>query len=168
MADDPHAFSDDTITATWVDIYQTLSPHFPLTLFTNGAVEDEAFLNHLSRAIKIQTGQTPARLPRPTTPRMLVENITQCRAVVAYRLHALITAFSLDIPSVGLVWDSKVRSFTQLTKRPYLEAHNFNAEQVMRSLNDSLQNPPAPTAREKLQAHVKQEMQTLLKAFPCV
>lgn len=168
MADNPAAFTDAAITATWVNIYQTLSPHFPLTLFTNGAVEDEAFLTHLSHAIKIQTGQTPARLPRPTTPRMLVENITQCRALVAYRLHALITAFSLDIPSVGLVWDSKVRSFTQLTQRPFLEAQHFTTPGVMEALQSSLQNPPSPAAREKLQAHVKQEMQTLLKAFPCV
>lgn len=81
--------------------------------FTNGAGEDETFLREDLVPRLGQSGLldrvTIAR--RPAVPRELVALIGGLDAVVAHRLHASIIAYGLQVPHVGLNWDSKVRSF---------------------------------------------------------
>lgn len=82
-------------------------------LFTNGSPEDEAFKDALAAELDPEI----VNLPRPGVPSQLVANIGQCDCIIAHRLHANIVAYALDIPSIGLNWDSKVQSFFELTGR---------------------------------------------------
>ena len=89
-------------------------------LFTNGAEEDEHFLQSI-----LDDGGARAHVrdgsliitPRPRTPEELVANLSRPSVLVAHRLHANIIAYSLGIPSVGLTWDQKVDSFFGETGR---------------------------------------------------
>ena len=49
----------------------------------------------------------------PTSAKELVSMISGFKAVFGARLHACITAFSLDVPVVGLLWDNKLRYFSE-------------------------------------------------------
>ena len=93
---------------------QAFASGYRVHLFTNGAPEDEALKNKL--AADLAPGQA-VNLPRPALPSQLVTNISRCDSIIAHRLHANIVAYSLYIPSIGLSWDSKVRSFFSLTGR---------------------------------------------------
>lgn len=43
----------------------------------------------------------------------LIDRISSYRAVIASRMHANIIATSLDVPSVGLVWNDKMNLFAE-------------------------------------------------------
>ena len=45
------------------------------------------------------------------TPEQLLTKISSYDAVVSCRLHPSIIAFSANVPSVGLVWNNKVKTF---------------------------------------------------------
>lgn len=81
--------------------------------FTNGAGEDESFLHEelLPRFGREGLLNCVTVAPRPTVPSALVALIGGLDAVIAHRLHASIIAYGLQVPHVGLNWDSKVRSF---------------------------------------------------------
>jgi len=92
---------------------QAVTLGYRVHLFTNGSPEDEAFKDGLAAGLDPEI----VNLPRPGVPSQLVANIGQCDCIIAHRLHANIVAYALDIPSIGLNWDSKVQSFFELTGR---------------------------------------------------
>lgn len=89
-------------------------------LFTNGAREDQSFLDQIMRDVAGANQTASGRLqaaPRPRDPAELLGIVQPLSAVIAHRLHANIVAYSLRIPHVGLGWDSKVRSFFEAVGR---------------------------------------------------
>ncbi|MEL6104509.1 MAG: polysaccharide pyruvyl transferase family protein [Planctomycetota bacterium] len=86
-------------------------------LFTNGAVEDEQFLDHCDASFQFTSLPGVQRLPRPIEPSELVQSIGRFRKIAAHRLHTNIIAFGLGIPSVGLEWSQKVPHFFELAGR---------------------------------------------------
>lgn len=86
-------------------------------LFTNGAVEDEQFLDHCDETFDLTSLPGVERLSRPIRPSELVQSIGRFRKIAAHRLHTNIIAFGLGIPSVGLEWSQKVPHFFELAGR---------------------------------------------------
>lgn len=78
---------------------------FNCVLFTNGSRAD------LKSALKVQAQVKDIDLIHPKSPRELVETIACFKGIIAARLHANIIAYSLDVPSVGLIWNSKLHEF---------------------------------------------------------
>jgi polysaccharide pyruvyl transferase WcaK-like protein len=79
-------------------------------LFCNGAAEDRAALAAALGA----AGEAGGRIrgaPPPESPADLAALVRGCRAVVAHRLHACITAYAYARPIVGLGWDGKLEAF---------------------------------------------------------
>lgn len=101
--------------AFYADIVKTaLEKGYRLTLFSNGAAEDQALLAKVAAhpAVAAATSSGQVVVPQaPTTPTELVKIIASCRAVIAHRLHACIVAYSYQRPVVGLGWDAKLESF---------------------------------------------------------
>ncbi|MEM0925677.1 MAG: polysaccharide pyruvyl transferase family protein, partial [Planctomycetota bacterium] len=88
-----------------------------VALFTNGAVEDEEFLQQCDQRFGLSSLPSVTRLSRPLRPEQLVQSIHRMRSVIAHRLHTNIIAYGLKIPSVGLEWSEKVPDFFRLVKR---------------------------------------------------
>lgn len=86
---------------------------YQVTLFTNGAEEDEHFLDSVASF----NGNSCRRASRPLTPEELVDLIQTFDVVISHRLHASIICFSYGIPSIGLSWDRKLLAFFQRTAR---------------------------------------------------
>lgn len=80
-------------------------------LFTNGLGKDEDFLSELLTYTGKEELRNEITLPMAESSKQLVQYISGFSAVVACRMHANIIAFSLGIPSIGFVWNDKLRYF---------------------------------------------------------
>lgn len=79
-------------------------------MFVNGSKEDFLFAQELLQTFGYKD-ISKHLLPRPENPKELVATIAQFKAIISFRLHSHIIAYSLEIPSIAMVWDEKVRSF---------------------------------------------------------
>ena len=88
-------------------------------LFTNGAEADMAFARRILGKLPELTGPEEQYLcPAPQNPRELVELIASFDSLISFRLHSHIIAAALEIPTVGIVWDDKIRFFFQSIGHP--------------------------------------------------
>lgn len=131
QAENPDEFGKQSALRFWVDLLANLKKSgLSPVIFTNGAQEDEAFAAELHALAP--------DVPRANTPRKpidLVNLINSFDSLVSYRLHANIIAYSCGVPSVGLVWDSKVRNFAGAVGREaYCLTPPFGVNEVMEKL----------------------------------
>lgn len=93
----------------WKDMIRELeSRGYDYRLLTSGHFGDEAFLDYLIREHGIEEEKCIFNM---NAPEKLVAEISGFDAVVSCRLHPSIIAYSLDIPSIGLIWNPKVKYF---------------------------------------------------------
>lgn len=138
-------FPDNGIAVTksdLVDLYvgiakQLLSRHVEFQFFTNGLDSDRELFEEITKRL----GSTDASLLVPHSARHLVEIIASFRGVIASRLHANIIAYSLDIPSVGLVWNDKLTFWGEQIGYPerFITFENFDAEAIVGLLMKSME-----------------------------
>lgn len=104
--------------ADYLSLASSLKTHnFEPVFFTNGDVEDARFVKQIN-AEAVKRGLSGfVYHDRPITPAQLVDQISACDVLVAYRLHAIIIAHSYAIPTIALEWDPKVRAFMQKAGR---------------------------------------------------
>ncbi len=80
-----------------------------VTAFTNGAPEDVAAAEALSAELNALPGSV--RMVTPRTPAELAATVADCDALTAYRMHAVIAAYSMGVPALALAWDPKLAAF---------------------------------------------------------
>lgn len=83
-------------------------------LFTNGLPSDAELLPQ----IEAQLGREELTVIEPSNDEELISTIASFGTVIAARLHANIISYSLDIPSVGLVWNDKLSFFAEEIGHP--------------------------------------------------
>ena len=89
----------------WTDaIAEIEAQGYEWKLFTNGATGDEQFATEL-----IELLGRGEKLPAPRNANELVRYIDSFGAVLAGRMHSNIIAYALGVPSVGLIWNKKLR-----------------------------------------------------------
>ena len=81
-------------------------------LFCNGTEPDFSFAKELLDRFGYSKEEHLVR--KPKNARELVEDISRFKGVIAARFHANIISTSLSIPSVALVWNVKMRGFSEL------------------------------------------------------
>lgn len=136
------AISAKQIKQFWIELAIKLShQQQPFNFFTNGSPDDHAFAEDIfsnlrGSEIALQAGI----LDRARSPRELVAQVAQFRAVVAHRLHANIIAYSLQIPSVGLVWDQKVSEFGSMIGRQrfFVDIDQLEADVICQRLREAI------------------------------
>ena len=89
-------------------LHELSSRRMKWKLFTNGGRADYNFGIALLKNMGLQETNL---LCRPTEGKQLVRDIASFKGIIAARLHANIIAATLDIPSVGLVWNDKLTLF---------------------------------------------------------
>lgn len=90
---------------------------YRVTLFTNGSPEDRSYLARRGAAWIARAGHRATIAPAFATPGALATFASGCDLLIAHRMHACIAAWSFRVPSIGLVWDTKLDSFFQLIGR---------------------------------------------------
>lgn len=104
----------------WLRLIRTLEQQKILwRFFVNGAREDIAF----ARKIYLQMPELSRPfeecfVPVPREPAELVQTIARFKSLISFRLHSHIIAAALDIPSVAVVWDDKLRFFFESIGHP--------------------------------------------------
>lgn len=86
-----------------------LAAGYRVTAFTNGSTEDRAYADGLGEALEALGRRVT--LVRQDRPAGLVAHIARCDAIVAFRMHAIIAAYSCGVPAVALAWDRKLDAF---------------------------------------------------------
>jgi len=102
-------FTHDDQQEFWRDTIAELTKRgYDYKLFTTGHFTDEEFLESF-----IKEHGIPAKKARlvVNSPEELIDELVACDGIIAYRLHASITSFAYEIPSVGLSWNFKVPYF---------------------------------------------------------
>lgn len=132
-----------------------------VSLFTNGAQEDEALrMIVLSRARA--AGLAVDAPARPQVPADLVGVIAACDGLIAHRLHASIVAYGLGVPSVGLDWDSKIGRFYAEVGRGELATTSSDPTVACDALVRAMSDPPSRDEIERITAQVHASLATTL------
>jgi polysaccharide pyruvyl transferase WcaK-like protein len=101
----------------YVELIQGLiEKGFHVAVFTNGSPEDIAYLERIRPAIQLLAGNSVS-FPVQRTPTELCGIISGLDVLVAYRMHAIIAAYSYGVPAVALAWDHKLKSFMKSVHR---------------------------------------------------
>ncbi len=109
-------------------------------IFVNGMRADFDFANDLIEYLGYAERKEEFLVNRPVNTHELVETIASFKAIVACRMHANIIAYSLKIPSIGLVWNDKLKFWGESSGYPerFIEAENINADNVYNVLENAL------------------------------
>lgn len=84
---------------------------FNVCLFTNGSPEDRSFAKRVFENLSQHAFFERIRLASVHLPGDLCRVISMADSVVAFRMHALIAAYSFGKPFIALKWDPKVDAF---------------------------------------------------------
>lgn len=138
FADNDIKFSEQDQRRLWLHTIALLEERGDdYRLFTTGHFTDEIFLDSLVR----QHGVPPKKVAfTVNSPEELIRELRNCDAVIAFRLHASITAFALGIPSVGLSWNFKVPEFYKGIGYPEraVGPAEWNAHSIVSTLDSAI------------------------------
>lgn len=127
-------FSRDDSVELWKDLIKELEGRgCDYRLLTSGHFGDEAFLDYLIREQGIAEEKCIFDM---NCPEKLVAEISEFDAVISCRLHPSIIAYSLNIPSIGLIWNPKVKYFYDCIGYPdrHMEVNGIEAKEAVDKL----------------------------------
>lgn len=109
FSDNGYDFSKDDAAKLWKDLISEFeSRGYDYNLLTSGHFGDEAFLDYLIRKHGVDPKKCVFNM---NSPEKLISKISSFDAVITCRLHPSIISYSLGVPSLGIVWNSKVPHF---------------------------------------------------------
>lgn len=136
----------DYLLQFWKDVTQLLEEKgYAWRVFTNGLNRDEVFATKVLDFIG--HGE---RIPAPAEPWQLAQTIQQFDGIIAGRMHTHILAFTLGVPSVGFIWNEKVRFWSSRVGTPerFVSPEELQAEAVVSRLEAALVEGVTPLSEE--------------------
>jgi len=132
-------FTREDAAKLWLDTIAELeSKGYSYALLTSGNFGDEAFLDYMIRAYGVSEKKCVFNM---NTPEKLLEKISSYDAVISCRLHPSIISFSLGVPSVGIVWNSKVKHFYECVGYGdrSIEVDGINAQSLVEKVEEAME-----------------------------
>lgn len=81
-------------------------------IFVNGSEDDIVFVRYvLSGLPELEGSFEDYCVPVPKRPDELTAMVAGFRSIISFRLHSHIIAASLDVPSIAVVWDDKLKFY---------------------------------------------------------
>ncbi len=143
----PGIFKDNNIQLSeekqlklWSNIIDELEKKgYTWKLFTNGLSGDYEFAQKILETKNLKPEEKLMDMPK--NGEELIHIISGFKGVIAARMHANIIAYSLGIPSVGLVWNNKLKMFGENIRQPerFVTHENFKAEYIVERLEKALE-----------------------------
>lgn len=95
----------------------------------------------ITRQVRVCMKEPSYLLDTPTTPQELMAVLGQAKLCLAMRLHTLIFAARMAVPSMGLVYDPKVESYLQELELPSAgHVESFRSKEAIRRADALLEN----------------------------
>ena len=132
-------FTREQAAELWVDVVRLLQEReYDYELITSGHFGDEAFLDYLIRNYNVPLEKCVFNINMPET---LFQRMSKYDGVISCRLHPSIISFSMNIPAVSLVWNTKVPSFYKGIGYPdrAIERESFEAEVIVDKLEKAME-----------------------------
>jgi polysaccharide pyruvyl transferase WcaK-like protein len=102
-------FSREQAADFWVELTREFEQRgYDYELLSSGHFADEAFIDYLIRKYGVKAGKCVFNM---NAPEKLIGKISSYDAVISCRLHPSIISFALEVPSIGIVWNTKVKGF---------------------------------------------------------
>jgi polysaccharide pyruvyl transferase WcaK-like protein len=102
----------------YVEVAQRLiAEGYQVRAFTNGSPEDKQYAATLHERLRALGPDQDITFLEQRDPAGLCAHISQFDVLIAYRMHAIIAAYSYGIPAVALKWDRKLDSFMRSVGR---------------------------------------------------
>lgn len=110
FADNGYSFDRNRTALLWIELLKVLRERgYDCELVTSGNFGDEAFLEYMFRNYDgVALADCVFNI---NTPEALVKKISEYDGVISCRMHPSIVSFSLDVPSIGIEWNPKVKYF---------------------------------------------------------
>ncbi|MGN0203215.1 MAG: polysaccharide pyruvyl transferase family protein [Coprococcus sp.] len=101
------------VTRFWTGVIRLLEKRkVRWKIFVNGDMGDVTFAKHvLDNIPELTRPKEEYFAPVPEKPEELVQVIASFKSLISFRLHSHIIASVLDIPTVAMVWDNKLRFY---------------------------------------------------------
>ena len=138
FVDNGFDFRRDDAAKLWLRVGQILEEKgYEYEYLTSGHFGDEAFLDYFIREYGVDQKKCVFNM---NTPEQLVGKVSQYAAVVSTRLHPSIVSYSLGVPSVGVIWNNKVKMFYESTGRESktIGVESISAEKVVELIEASV------------------------------
>lgn len=142
------------------EIVTHLNNQYNLTLYTNGGYADNAFLLRLHKQLCEEGVNVLHDIPHNAID--LVRIISKFDCILATRLHSVIVAYSLNIPSVPMEWNNKVRFFCNATHNDmFIEKDHFECNYIVGKLNQAITRNYDQTLRNEYRETIMKFMQRI-------
>ena len=136
-------------------------------LFTNGLENDLKF----GRKLLEKYGNKDIKIRVPKSDVELITIISNYKGILGARLHACISAYALDIPFAGMIWDEKLFYFSRIAEveKYLLNEDEINGLSLYNALNTVLtkQDLDYDSARRKYKNLNRKYVQTFLENYLC-
>lgn len=132
-------FTREQAAELWLKIIDIVKQRgYDYELVTSGHFGDEAFLDYLIRNYNVPLEKCVFNINMPET---LFQRMSKYDGVISCRLHPSIISFSMNIPAVSLVWNTKVPSFYKGIGYPdrAIERESFEAEVIVDKLEKAME-----------------------------
>lgn len=133
-------------------------------LFSNGMTSDHDF----GVALLQEMNLSPSRmLPPPRTAHEMITVVSQFGVILGARMHACISAYSLDIPVVGLIWNEKLTRFSEITRQRHMffAENELNTEKMCMKLLDVTNCEYDDGLRRELKKKTQTEIEDFLRSL---
>lgn len=164
---DTHSLKQDQLLMRFCDIILGLAKNGErIQIFSNGAVRDHVFADlvfNSDRLSELRKEGTLSLCEKPKTGEELASQIAQCKSILAYRLHACIVAWSLQIPFTGIRWDKKLDSFANSVNLSgnIVEIQDDSA-QIVNLIRQTSQTGYDPIEHARIQAEVRDQIRHII------
>lgn len=139
---------------------------FEPVFYTNGSFLDNNTLRYFAREYGVPANQ----IVYPHTTKEVVETLSAFEAVITFRMHSSIIAYSFEIPSVALAWNEKIPFFYEDIRHPdrVFAFSDWNSETIFHKLNAILkeEKPPEVQDPEYLMSLYLYLYKVLFQQFP--
>lgn len=129
-------------------------------IFTNGFPGDVDLIDEIKEFLS----RDYLSISKPVKDTDLVEVISSFKAIVAARLHANIIAYSLNIPSIGIVWNEKLSMFGFDIGYPerFFDSDKLNAKNIVDALIKADNEGYVSSARDEYRCSAKKNISSIV------
>ncbi len=160
-------FNEDDMIDFYVSLIEKIKETgYTPKLFINGLPKD----HEIAMKIVNRLNDDEIYLSRAKTPEELVEQISTFKAVICARMHAAITAFSLDIPTVLFCWGEKGKAFMDMAGAGEFALYpdKMQPEYAVEMLHKAINVGWNQEKRKELQASAEKSVVDLLKTVGAI